>query len=137
MLAYGCGAFSLLLVGPISERQRLAPEGNTAALIAQIGFHVIAALFYVLHAKKLILGILKTPWLVALVLFAVCSTAWSQDPNLTFRRGLILIGTALFGLYFGSRFELNEQIQILAWTLFLVLLASTVLAIVAQAKPST
>jgi O-antigen ligase len=129
MLAYGCGAFELLLVGPT---QRLSPaETNTAALAAQIGFHVVASLFYILHAKKLTLAIVRTPWLITIALFAVLSTAWSQDPNLTFRRSLLLIGTILFGLYFGSRFELREQIHILAWTLLAVLMASAALAIVA------
>jgi exopolysaccharide production protein ExoQ len=131
MLAYGCGAFGLLLIGRISEGQKLAPEMHTSGLAAQIGFHAVAALLYILHAKKLSLAIVRTPWLVALVLFAVCSAAWSQDPNLTFRRGLILIGTFLFGLYFGSRFELKEQIHILAWMLLLALMASAALAIAA------
>jgi exopolysaccharide production protein ExoQ len=131
MLAFGCQAFGLLLVGPVSDWQRLAPESNPVALAAQIGFHAVAALFYILHAKKLTVAIVRTRWWTALVLLAVCSTAWSQDPNLTFRRGLILIGTVLFGLYFGSRFELKEQIHILAWMLLLVLMASAALAIAA------
>jgi len=131
MLAYGCGAFALLLVGPVSDTQRLAPEWSTAGLAAQIGFHSVAALFYILHAKKITLAIARTPWWIPLVLFAVCSSAWSQDPMLTFRRGLILIGTFLFGLYFGSRFELQEQIDILAWMFLLVLMACAVVSIAA------
>ena len=131
MLAYGCNAFGLLLVGPISDVQRLAPEGNTAGLAAQIGFHAVAWLFYILHAKKLTFVIVRTHWWTPILLFAVCSTAWSQDPILTFKRSLILIGTFLFGLYFGSRFELKEQIQILAWMFLLVLMASAAVAIAA------
>jgi exopolysaccharide production protein ExoQ len=127
MLAYGCGAFGMLFV-----YQRLGPaDPGAAAIAAQIGFHGVASFFYILHAKKLTLAIVRTPWWTALVLFAVCSTAWSQDPYLTFRRSLILIGTVLFGLYFGSRFELKEQIHILAWMLLLVLMVSAGLAIVA------
>jgi exopolysaccharide production protein ExoQ len=131
MLAYGCGAFALLLIGQWSDTQKMAPEMHTSGLVAQIGFHVIAAFFYLVHAKKVTRAIVRTPWWIPLVLFAVCSTAWSQDPVLTFRRGLILVGTFLFGLYFGSRFELREQIDILAWMFLLVLVASAALAIAA------
>jgi exopolysaccharide production protein ExoQ len=131
MLAYGCGAFALLLVGAVTDTQRLAPESSRIGLAAQIGFHAVAALFYVLHSKKLIHAIMRAPWWIPLVLFAVCSSAWSQDPMLTFRRGLILIGTFFFGLYFGSRFELKEQIDILAWTFILILVGSAIVAIVA------
>jgi exopolysaccharide production protein ExoQ len=129
MLAYGCGAFALLLLGPISDVEKLAPRMSTPALIAQLGFHGFAAFFYILHAKKLTLAIARTPLWAALALFAVCSASWSQDPSLSFRRGLILIGTVLFGLYFGSRFELKEQIDILAWTFLLIVITSAAVAI--------
>ena len=131
MLAFGCQAFALLLVGPISAQQRISPESNTLALAVNIGFHVVASVFYILHAKKVTLAITRVPWLFALVFYAGLSTAWSQDPNLTFRRSLLLLGTTLFGVYFGSRFELKEQIHILAWTFLLLLVASAGVAIVA------
>lgn len=131
MLAYGTGAFGVLLVGPISDRQRLAPEGNNVALAANIGFHVIASLFYVVHAKKIGRSVLRTPWLFTLVFYAALSTAWSQDPALTFRRSIILLATTLFGIYLGSRFELREQIELLAWAMLLVLVGSLCIALAA------
>ena len=106
MLAFGCGAFGLLLVGPTTNLNRMAPEGNNFALAVNVGFHLIASLFYVVHARKLALVITRVPWLFALVFYAGLSTVWSQDPYLTFRRSLILLATTIFGVYFGSRFEL-------------------------------
>jgi exopolysaccharide production protein ExoQ len=128
MIAYGCQAFVLL--GDASPQ--LGPtKGTASGLALQIFFHGVAAAFYVLHARKLLLGIRNTQWLMALVLYAFCSTAWSQDPNLTFRRSLILMATTMFGLYFGSRFELKEQIDILAKALLVLLILSAGIAIVA------
>jgi exopolysaccharide production protein ExoQ len=131
MLIFGSGAFGLLLVGPMSDRQRIAPEGNNFALAVNVGFHLVASLFYILHARKLTVAITRAPWLFALVFYAGLSTTWSQDPSLTFRRSLILLATTVFGVYFGSRFELKEQLQILAWALLFALVASAGLAIVA------
>ncbi len=131
MLIFGSQALGLFLVGPISDRQRIAPEGNNFALAVNVGFHLVASLFYILHARKLTVAITRAPWLFALVFYAGLSTTWSQDPSLTFRRSLILLATTVFGVYFGSRFELKEQLQILAWALLFALVASAGLAIVA------
>jgi O-antigen ligase len=131
MLAYGCGAFALLLLGPISDVEKISPRMSMSALVAQLGFHCIAGLFYIVHATKLTFAITRAPWWVVMALYAICSGAWSQDPALSFRRGLILVGTVLFGLYFGSRFELKEQIDILALTLFVIVITSAVVGIAA------
>lgn len=126
MLAYSGAALWLLFgVDP-----RLGTEGNSAiGLPAQIGFHSIAAIFYVRNFKKVASGVLRTPWIIAVVLLAVCSTAWSQSPALTFRRSLILLATTLFGIYFGTRFPMREQVQILAWTILIVLAVSVCVAV--------
>jgi exopolysaccharide production protein ExoQ len=130
MLLFGSQALGLLLVGPVTDTQRMAPASNSFALVVNIGFHVVAAVFYVFHARTLIRTALGVPWLFVLVTYASCSAAWSQDPDLTFRRSIILFATTLFGIYFGSRFELKEQIDLLAVTLLLILVASAALAIV-------
>ena len=131
VLVYACGALwlPLGLGGDVRMGSPGASLGDTTGLAAQMGFQGVTALICLLHAKKVVNSIIRTPWLMALVLLAVCSTVWSQDPELTLRRSLILVGTTLFGLYFGSRFELKEQIQILAWVFLIVLVSSAALAI--------
>lgn len=54
--------------------------------------------------------------LVGVSVFALASTLWSQDPALTFRHSLVLLLTLFFGVYFASRFNLREQLRLLAWT---------------------
>jgi O-antigen ligase len=130
MLAYGSQAFVLLLVGQISDGQRISPEGNSFALAVNIAFHAISASFYVLHARTISRSFFRLPWLLTVVFYAGLSTAWSQDPSLTSRRSVILLATTLFGIYLGSRFELKDQIDILAWAMLLVLAASAGLAVI-------
>lgn len=127
MLVFASGAL-ILLFNPMN---RVGPESDSAALAAQVTLHAIACCFYILHAKKVIAAVTRAPWWIAMVVLAMCSTAWSQDPFLTFRRSIILMATVTFGFYFGSRFELKEQIQILSWALLVVLAGSAAVAIVA------
>ena len=127
MLVFASGAL-ILLFNPMN---RVGPESDSAALATQLRLHAIASCFYILHAKKVVAAITRTPWWIAMVMLAMCSTAWSQDPFLTFRRSIILMATVAFGFYFGSRFELKEQMQILSWVLLVVLAGSAAVAIVA------
>ncbi len=53
-------------------------------------------------------------WVIALASLAVLSALWSVDPSLSFRRGISVGATALFGLYFASRYPLSDQLRMLA-----------------------
>lgn len=53
--------------------------------------------------------------LAAVIVFAIASTLWSQDPMLSLRRSLVLVFVLLFGVYFASRFNLKDQLRLLAW----------------------
>jgi exopolysaccharide production protein ExoQ len=129
MLCFACGAFSVL----VDPYRQSVVDGSFEGRMMQVGFHLIASLLYLVHWKRILLSIRKAPWLIALSGFALCSSLWSQDPEVTLRRSLVLISTALFGYYFGTRFSLVRQVQIAAWALLLVLIASAILAV---AKPS-
>jgi exopolysaccharide production protein ExoQ len=127
MFVFASGALGLLF----DPMNRMGPQSDSIALATQVTLHGIASFFYILHSKKLVAAVARAPWWTAMVLFAISSTAWSQDPFLTFRRGVILMGTVMFGLYFGSRFDLKEQMQILSWALLVVLAGSAAVAMVA------
>ena len=53
-------------------------------------------------------------WVIGLASFAVLSVFWSEDPSESFRKGISVFATALFGLYFASRYSLSDQIRLLA-----------------------
>jgi exopolysaccharide production protein ExoQ len=51
--------------------------------------------------------------LFLLVALTMISAFWSDDPALTFRRSVALMGTTLFGVYFARRFSLADQLRLL------------------------
>lgn len=51
----------------------------------------------------------------AVAVFALASTVWSQAPMLSLRHSLVLGFALLFGVYFGTRFDLKDQLRLLAW----------------------
>ena len=63
-------------------------------------------------------------WILALLLVAFASAAWSQDPTITVRRAAVLCATTLFGVYFATRFDVPDQLRLLAWTCGLVVCLS-------------
>lgn len=125
MLSYGCGAFTWLC-----RSAQTADSGDSARELAvQTALYAVASLLFLVNANRIVTGLLNARWLVALVLLAISSTFWSEDPSLTLRRSLVLAATLIYGIYFGSRFEFDEQLRILAWTLLLLLAMSTVVAV--------
>jgi O-antigen ligase len=75
----------------------------------------LATLFLVVGKCKGFLAIIRREkWLLLLVALTMVSVSWSDDPALTFRRSVALIGTTLFGIYFASRFSLVDQLKILS-----------------------
>jgi exopolysaccharide production protein ExoQ len=127
MLLFCCGMFSLYF----SESQvpDLTANSNPELFALQACVYGIAALVCLLHAKQVCTAAFHSPYVLSFVFFAIASTAWSQNPSLTLRRSLVFAATALYGMYFGSRFDLEEQISLIAWTLLLALLASAAMAI--------
>ena len=57
----------------------------------------------------------KIIWL--LILMVPLSSLWSSVPAVTQPRSLAFIETCTFGLYFASRYNLREQLRLIAWAL--------------------
>ena len=113
VLLLSAGAFTNLQVtGPIKSQ-------NTGMLGMQILWVCIYILTLVLFSRKCsqpLTTFFSEGPLIAVVAFALSSVFWSQDPEFTLRRGLALALTLLFGIYFGSRFSLKEQLRLLLCT---------------------
>ena len=63
---------------------------STSAL--QLIFYAGALWFMANHWKTVVRGVKQAKWIVVLLLIAIASTAWSQDPLFTLRRSLVLAG---------------------------------------------
>lgn len=70
-----------------------------------------------------------TLMLWALIVLALASAAWAAYPSTSLRRSAALLGTTLFGLYFGARFTPEQQVRLLGWTFSLIIVASFAMAL--------
>ncbi len=99
-------------------------SGNHLAFAMQAAFYLVAFFFITLRWKKFISTALSARWIVLLVLFAATSTAWSQHPAITLRRSTVMLASTAFGIYFGSRFTVPQQLRLLGWACALVVFTS-------------
>jgi exopolysaccharide production protein ExoQ len=93
------------------------PPGASESLIGKIISSTVYIVIFVLlvrHCKGFLRAIWQERFLSLLLALAVCSTFWSDDPVVTFRRSLALVATSMFGLYFSMRYDLKHQVRILA-----------------------
>jgi len=123
MLFYLSGSV-LGFLFPDSEFSMLRPESNKFLLAMELGFYGITFLLIALRWKRFQHGLFAGKWVLAVSALAVASTTWSNDPTMTARRSLVLMGTTLFGVYFGSNFDLREQVRILTKTFGIIIVLS-------------
>ena len=82
-------------------------------------------LFLAVYAVAFIVMIKRRSWewaardkfLLLLVVLAVVSISWSEDPTITLKRVLALLGTVIVGMYLASTYSFKNLIKLLAWGL--------------------
>ena len=104
-------------------------EGNLDVMVAFFIIYVITFLLVLLRWKKVIPALNKRKLLILLALIALISVFWSVTPQVTIRRSGALLGTTMFGIYFGTRYSLNEQFRLLLWTYGIAMFLSIVFAV--------
>jgi O-antigen ligase len=104
-------------------------EDNSLLLVIQTVMYAVTLGFVVLHWRKFTDALRAGGWVLALAMFALVSTLWSSDPGFTLRRSLVLIATTIFGIYFGSRYELLRHVRLLAWTFLILAVLSAACAL--------
>jgi len=127
ILFYFASAISQFVSGDTSAMALTG--GSLVAFTVQTAFYLVALCLVALHWRRFIHGAWNAKWIVLLVLVAVVSTGWSQDPLFTLRRSAVMLASTAFGIYFGSRFTVSEQLSLLGWTCALFVFASASLAI--------
>jgi exopolysaccharide production protein ExoQ len=122
MLFYTTGALLPLVLGGSSGISRV--EGNPLALAVQMTFYSAAFCFIAIGWRNFVHAAWGAKWIITLSILAAASAAWSQDPGFTLRRSVVLLASTAFGVYFGSRYTITEQLRLLASTCALVVIAS-------------
>ncbi|MFZ0758848.1 MAG: O-antigen ligase family protein [Candidatus Sulfotelmatobacter sp.] len=105
----------------------VAIESGIASILMEavwLGIYV-TTLFLLQRNCRGFLGVIRREKLLfLLVALTTVSVAWSEDPALTFRRSVALMGTTLFGVYFASRYNLADQLKLLSRVFALVVILS-------------
>jgi O-antigen ligase len=127
MLFYTTGALLPIITARLSRYSGLSTNG--VEFLIQGAFYALAFCYITVQWRNFVKSALNAKWILALVTIAIASTAWSQDPLITLRRAAVLCATTAFGIYFATRFDVPDQLRLLAWTCGLVVCSSFLCAI--------
>ena len=88
------------------------------------------ALFFLLVRKQSSIRTARGNILIWLLpVLTIISFLWSDFPDESIRKGIVVIQTSYFGLYFASRFTIKQQLHLLAWTFGIVAVLSLLFGI--------
>ncbi|MEO0465973.1 MAG: O-antigen ligase [Pseudomonadota bacterium] len=131
-------SLTVLIVVLFSEGlvQRLvAPEieadGNVILRFMWIPVYAGVIALSLSRIKDILDLALRTPALMALVALAAVSFVWSIEPSLSFRRGISVSMTTLFGLYLAARHDWRELLKLLGGVWIFLALMSFLAGLVA------
>ena len=83
-------------------------------LILSVSYLVVIVVLIPWYRKTIF--VLRRNWsLVALLLFALLSSLWSDVPDLVLRKSIGLFGATLLGIALAVRFSLQDHLRILSW----------------------
>ena len=109
--------------------QQFAEGGDPVQRAVFFVIYLITGLLILFHLRAFIYAIVRNKLLILLVLFAAASVLWSESPAHSARRSIGLLGTTLFGIYFGLRYPVRMQLKLLIGAFSLILVTSFLLAI--------
>ncbi len=86
--------------------------------------YAISFFLLILRWKK-VLPLVVRGWPICLFTgIIIFSNIWSQTPSATFNHTLLFTGTTFFAFYLASRYSLKEQLQLLGWVSFVIIVMS-------------
>src|SRR5271156_4730203 len=130
-LLYFLSAVLELLRNPEHLVNTDTQASDTFNLVLQIGIYVFALLFMSPILGRVWKAMLMNPVLLSLLALVLASSLWSEVHFFTFRRGIILVATTLFGFYFATRYDNGEQLRLVAYALSVCAVLSVVFIVAA------
>jgi O-antigen ligase len=124
------GAVLVVILSGGASQGDGAPDADFAVInMIFLGLYFIAFCLLAMRWRKTLYTI-SQGWLIWLLIgFSITSIIWSALPNMTFNRLIALCGTALFSIYFSSRFTIKEQLELIGWTFGIAAIMSLVFAL--------
>jgi exopolysaccharide production protein ExoQ len=86
-------------------------QKNKVKIATQAAIYAITAGLILLHLREFLKLFVRHPWLWLLLVLAIASTGWSDDPGFTVRRSLVLVASTCFGIYLAQRYTLREILR--------------------------
>src|SRR6266581_519786 len=116
-------AFIPLLQGA-EEGSVVLKGSDPVSFVLQNGIYLVTS-FLLFRMKSQAFRFASKERLIWLLLaIALISPMWSELPFVTLRKGMVVCATTLFGLYLGARYSIGEQLRLLSWTMWLVVICS-------------
>ncbi len=115
-----------LIPSALAEGQQ-DPFLRRVSLAMQLVIYAVLVLMLLIHREAVLRSVRSSGWLIALCGLVLMSAAWSSDPMFTLRRGILLLLTTTFAIYFASAFEWPEQMSIFGWMSLLAVVGSFVM----------
>lgn len=115
LILYSGGPLTVIISGGESEGVAAAESyDNSLIKLLFLLVYTITLFLLIVRWEKVLYLLSKDKFIWVLVGVSVASIFWSSSQSMTIARDLALVGTSLFGLYFATRYSLEEQIQLLS-----------------------
>jgi exopolysaccharide production protein ExoQ len=111
VLFLATGAFQTFAVDHADLRS--VNNGSRFMEVLWVAVYGVVALRLIPQSRRIVTLVRENMWIVLLVLLAVASTIWSQDPGLTLRRTIALLASTLIGIDFAVRYSVRDQLRLL------------------------
>lgn len=112
-LLYFLGAIIPVLRNPGHVPSEIQAS-DSFALFLEVLIYGTALIFMIPSSRRLLKALARNPLLGGFLILILVSSVWSAAPLFTLRRAMWFMLTSAFGLYFGTRFDIKEQIRLLA-----------------------
>lgn len=127
VLLLSSGAFAPLWTDPPSDG--LAVDGEFGLQLMWAAIYALIVILLLPHIKTVVAIAFQNKWLVLLAAWCVASAAWSENPVVTLRKCIAILGTSLLGVLLAVRFSVRAQVRLIAAVLGLAAIASLIVAL--------
>jgi exopolysaccharide production protein ExoQ len=101
-------------------------ETATLDRVEQIGIWVLCLVMMIPKVREVLADLINFKIIAAIPLLAIASAAWAPDPFESFRRGIYLFLTVVFGMYLAERYLPEQQMRLV----FFVGYAAAILSVI-------
>ena len=90
----------------------ITSETATLDRVEQIGIWVLCLVVMIPKVREILADLFNFKIIAAIPLLAIVSAAWAPDPFESFRRGIYLLLTVVFGMYLAERYLPEQQMRL-------------------------